>query len=77
MEIYPETALLPPGEKCEATVVHKQLQVGNVLILPNDCRRLLTAESESPTSSQQSRHQPHLKEELPLSGNQIVLPLSL
>jgi signal transduction histidine kinase len=74
--IYPETALLPPGEEATETTVHKQLQVGNVLILPNDRRRLLTAESVSSTSSQESEaSQPHLKEEYLFSGNQIVLPL--
>jgi signal transduction histidine kinase len=74
--IYPETALLLPGEESAETTVHKQLQVGNVLRLPNDRRRLLIAGSESPTSSQQSEaYQPHLKEEYLFSGNQIVLPL--
>ncbi|MEH2143440.1 GAF domain-containing sensor histidine kinase [Nostoc sp.] len=77
--IYPETALLPPGEETAEAIVHKQLQVGNVFILPNDHRRLLTAGAESPTSSQESERadasQPHLKEEYLLSGNQIVLPL--
>ncbi|QKQ76676.1 ATP-binding protein [Nostoc sp. TCL240-02] len=74
--IYPETALLPPGEEMAEATVHKQLQVGNVFILPNDRRRLLTAESESPSSSQESEaSQPHLKEEYLFSGNQIVLPL--
>ncbi|MEI1376324.1 ATP-binding protein [Nostoc sp. UHCC 0926] len=77
--IYPETALLPPGEETAEAIVHKQLQVGNVFILPNDHRRLLTAGSESPTTSRESERpeasQPHLKEEYLLSGNQIVLPL--
>ncbi|MFW9258819.1 ATP-binding protein [Nostoc sp. CALU 546] len=77
--IYPETALLPPGELTAEATVHKQLQVGNVFVLPNDQRKLLTAGSESPTSSQGSEipdaSQPHLKEEYLFSGNQIVLPL--
>ncbi|MGF2039267.1 MAG: GAF domain-containing sensor histidine kinase [Nostoc sp. CmiVER01] len=77
--IYPETALLPPGEEATEATVHKQLQVGNVLILPNQQRRLLTAGSESSTSSPESEipnaSQPHLKEEYLFSGNQIVLPL--
>ncbi|MDZ8224544.1 ATP-binding protein [Nostoc sp. ChiVER01] len=77
--IYPETALLPPGEEAAEATVHKQLQVGNVLILPNQQRRLLTAGSESSTSSPESEipnaSQPHLKEEYLFSGNQIVLPL--
>ncbi|ACC82407.1 ATP-binding protein [Nostoc punctiforme] len=74
--IYPETALLPPGDETAEATVHKELQVGNVFILPNDRRRLLTAGSESPTSSQESEaSQPHLKEEYLFSGNQIVLPL--
>ncbi|AUB38371.1 Signal transduction histidine kinase [Nostoc flagelliforme CCNUN1] len=77
--IYPETALLPAGEEIAEATVHKQLQVGNVFILPNQQRRLLTAGSESPTSSPESEipdaSQPHLKEEYLFSGNQIVLPL--
>ncbi|MFN6465379.1 MAG: ATP-binding protein [Nostoc sp. DedVER02] len=74
--IYPETALLPPGEEPTETTVHKQLQVGNVLILPNDRRRLLTSESVSSTTSPESEaSQPHLKEEYLFSGKQIVLPL--
>ena len=74
--IYPETALLPLGQETAEVTVHRQLQVGNVFILPNDQRRLLTAGSESPTSSQESEaSQPHLKEEYLFSGNQIVLPL--
>ncbi|MCC5657739.1 sensor histidine kinase [Nostoc sp. XA010] len=77
--IYPETALLPPGEEAAEATGHKQLQVGNVFILPNQQRRLLTAGSESPTSSPEPEipgaSQPHLKEEYLFSGNQIVLPL--
>ncbi len=77
--IYPETALLPPGEETAEATVHKQLQVGNVFVLPNRQRRLLTPGSESPTSSRESEipdaSQPHLKEEYLFSGNQIVLPL--
>lgn len=74
--IYPETALLPPGEETAEATAYKQLQVGNVFILPNQQTRLLTAGSESPTSSQEfEASQPHLKEEYLFSGNQIVLPL--
>ena len=74
--IYPETALLPLGQETAEVTVHRQLQVGNVFILPNDQRRLFTAGSESPTSSQEAEaSQPHLKEEYLFSGNQIVLPL--
>ncbi|MBW4423243.1 MAG: sensor histidine kinase [Nostoc desertorum CM1-VF14] len=74
--IYPETALLPPGEETAEATAYKQLQVGNMFILPNQQRRLLTAGSESPTSSQEfEASQPHLKEEYLFSGNQIVLPL--
>lgn len=77
--IYPETALLPPGEETAEATEHKQLQVGNVFILPNQQRRLLTAGSESSTSSPESEipdaSKPHLKEEYLFSGNQIVLPL--
>ncbi|MEH1845279.1 MAG: GAF domain-containing sensor histidine kinase [Nostoc sp.] len=77
--IYPETALLPPGEETAEATVNKQLQVGNVFVLPNHQTRLLTAGSESPTSSRESEipdaSQPHLKEEYLLSENQTVLPL--
>ncbi|MCC5606546.1 sensor histidine kinase [Nostoc sp. CHAB 5834] len=77
--IHPETALLPAGEEIAEATVHKQLQVGNVFILPNQQRRLLTAGSKSPTSSPESEipdaSGPHLKEEYLFSGNQIVLPL--
>ncbi|WP_375504689.1 ATP-binding protein [uncultured Nostoc sp.] len=76
--IYPETALLPPGEETAEATAHKQLQVGNVFILPNQQRRLLTAGSESSTSPESEipdASQPHLKEEYLFSGNQIVLPL--
>lgn len=77
--IYPETALLPAGEEIAEATGHKQLQVVNVFILPNQQRRLLTAGSESSTSSPESEipdaSQPHLKEEYLFSGNQIVLPL--
>jgi signal transduction histidine kinase len=74
--IYPETALLPPGEETAEATAYKQLQVGNVFRLPNQQTRLLTAGSESPTSSQEfEASQPHLKEEYLFSGNQIVLPL--
>ncbi|MBW4452622.1 MAG: sensor histidine kinase [Nostoc indistinguendum CM1-VF10] len=74
--IYPEIALLPPGEETAEATAYKQLQVGNVFILPNQQRRLLTAGLESPTSSQEfEASQPHLKEEYLFSGNQIVLPL--
>ncbi|MHC5722507.1 MAG: sensor histidine kinase, partial [Nostoc sp.] len=52
--IYPETALLPPGEETAEATVHKQLQVGNVFVLPHTQRRLLTPRSESPTSSRES-----------------------
>jgi signal transduction histidine kinase len=77
--IYPETTLLPPGDETAETTLHKQLQVGNVFVLPNHHQRLLTAGSESPTSSRESEvpdaSQADLKEEYLLSGNQTVLPL--
>ncbi|MDZ8185362.1 MAG: ATP-binding protein [Nostoc sp. ChiSLP02] len=75
--VYPETALLPPAE--DAATIPKQLQVGNLLVLPDRQQKLLTSGSESPTSSSDSgmpgTSQPHLQEEYLLSGNQIVLPL--
>jgi signal transduction histidine kinase len=77
--IYPETAFLPQGEETGEATTPKQLRVRNALVLPNQHQRLLTAGSESSTSSWQSEipdaSQPHLQEEYLLSGNQIVLPL--
>jgi signal transduction histidine kinase len=77
--IYPETAFLPQGEETAQATAPKQLRVRNALVLPNQHQRLLTAGSESSTSSWQSEipdaSQPHLQEEYLLSGNQIVLPL--
>ncbi|WP_138499875.1 ATP-binding protein [Nostoc sp. PA-18-2419] len=76
--IYPETALLPQAQETAQTTLPKKLKVGNTLVLPHH-QRLLTAGSESSTSSQESgipdASQPDLQEEYLLSGNQIVLPL--
>ncbi|MBW4556470.1 MAG: sensor histidine kinase [Trichormus sp. ATA11-4-KO1] len=71
--VYPETAVLQPGKEiAEATV-------GNVLVLPQQQGKLLTAGSEFPISAQETEtsdaEQPHLKDESRLSGHQIVLPL--
>jgi signal transduction histidine kinase len=77
--VYPETAVLRQGEETAELTLRKQLKVGNVLVLPNHQGRLLSAGSESPTSSREyeipNASQPHSREEYLLSGNQIVLPL--
>ncbi|WP_373530751.1 ATP-binding protein [Nostoc sp.] len=84
--ISPETALLPQGEETVEAMptagcayARQQIQIGSVLVLPSDQRRLLIAGSESPNSSPESEipdaSQPHQKEEHLLNGSQIVLPL--
>lgn len=77
--VYPETAILRHSEEPVSATAPKQLQVSNVLALPNHQRRLLISGSKSPSPSQESETkdstQPDLEEEYLLSGNQIVLPL--
>ncbi|WP_414561856.1 MULTISPECIES: sensor histidine kinase [unclassified Anabaena] len=66
--VYPETAVLQPGQEiAEATV-------GNILVLPQQQERLLTAGIESPIPSQE-KQTPDANEESHLGGHQIVLPL--
>ncbi|MBW4559979.1 MAG: GAF domain-containing sensor histidine kinase [Mojavia pulchra JT2-VF2] len=69
--IYPETAILPPGEDATEATGCRQLQVGNILALPQYPRKLLAPGSESSSSSQESG----MPEEYMLSSNQMVLPL--
>ncbi len=69
--VYPETAVLRQPEGIGEPTARKQLQIGNALALPQNQRKLLTAGSDSPTSSQQSG----TPEEYLLNGHQIVLPL--
>ncbi|MFK0735324.1 MAG: ATP-binding protein [Gloeotrichia echinulata GP01] len=69
--VYPETAILGQAEEAGSAIAPKQLQVGNVLALPQRQGKLLTVGSDSPTSSKEYG----TPEEYLLSGNQIVLPL--
>ncbi|MBH8555542.1 HAMP domain-containing histidine kinase [Nostocaceae cyanobacterium CENA357] len=77
--VYPETAVLQPGQEINEATARKQLQIGNVLLLPQQQGKLLTAGSESPSSSRETEipntEQPYLKDEYLFSQNQIVLPL--
>ncbi|MEA5505820.1 HAMP domain-containing sensor histidine kinase [Halotia wernerae UHCC 0503] len=77
--VYPETAVLQPGQEISQATARKQLQIGNVLLLPQQKGKLLTAGSESPSSSRETKipdtEQPYFKDEYLFSGNQIVLPL--
>jgi signal transduction histidine kinase len=70
--VYPETAGLPPGEENTEVTTRKQLQISNVLLLPKQQKRLLTAATESTVSSPEAEDFP---EDYLLSGHQIVLPL--
>ncbi|WP_042341367.1 ATP-binding protein [Calothrix sp. PCC 7507] len=69
--IYPETAVLKPGEELNEATARKQLDVRKILVLPQHQGKLLAAGTESSDSSQKSETQ----QEYLLSGNQIVLPL--
>ncbi len=69
--IYPETAILTPGEESNDATPCKQLDVRKILVLPQHQGKLLAAGLDSPDSSQKSATQ----QEYLLSGNQIVLPL--
>lgn len=70
--VYPETALLQPGEEFE------EITVGDVLIVPEQQSKLLQAETGSRISSGETKKadaEKPLKEESNLSGEQTVLPL--
>ncbi|GAX35764.1 GAF domain-containing sensor histidine kinase [Nodularia sp. NIES-3585] len=71
--VYPETAVLQPGEKMAGATV------ADVLVLPQQQGKLLTGGTGSPISSQETTkpdtEEPDLKEEYRLTGHQIVLPL--
>jgi signal transduction histidine kinase len=69
--IYPETAVLRPGEEPSEATAPKQFDVNNILVLPQHQRKLLRPGSESPAAAQEFEK----PEEYLLSGNQIVLPL--
>jgi signal transduction histidine kinase len=77
--VYPETGVLRHGDESAEGTVHKQIQTGNVLALPNHRRKLLTAGGLSSNSSQDSgkrnTDKSNFQEEYLLTGNQIVLPL--
>ncbi|MBW4644422.1 MAG: sensor histidine kinase [Goleter apudmare HA4340-LM2] len=69
--VYPDRAILMPGEEPTEATAPKQLDIKNILVLPQNQGKLLTAGLESPASSQESAK----PEEYLLSSNQIVLPL--
>ncbi|MCC5640380.1 GAF domain-containing sensor histidine kinase [Nostoc sp. CHAB 5844] len=77
--VYPETAGLPPGEENTEVKARKQLQISNILLLPKQQKRLLTAATEStasyPEVESTDTGQADFQEEYLLSGHQIVLPL--
>jgi len=70
--VYPETALLPPGEEVE------RITVGDVLIVPEQQGKLLQSGTGSRISAPETKKadgEKALKEESNLSGEQTVLPL--
>ncbi|MFN6566580.1 sensor histidine kinase [Dendronalium sp. ChiSLP03b] len=77
--VYPETAVLQPAQEITEATAGNQLQIGNVLVLPQQQEKLLTVGSESPAASRETEtpdtEQPNFKEEYLLSGHQMVLPL--
>ncbi|MBE9210399.1 GAF domain-containing sensor histidine kinase [Nostoc sp. LEGE 06077] len=77
--VYPETAGLPPGEENTEVKARKQLQISNILLLPKQQKRLLTAATESTAVSPEvdttDTEERDFQEEYLLSGHQIVLPL--
>lgn len=70
--VYPETAIILPGEEIIEATAHRQLQRGNVLALPQQQGRLLTP---APTTEADQGEESPLKEDLLLSGHQFVFPL--
>lgn len=70
--VYPETAVILPGEEIVLAAARKQLKVGNSLIIPHQQARLLTP---APTTESPHTEQRHLAEEFLLSRHQFVFPL--
>jgi signal transduction histidine kinase len=67
--VYPETALLQPGEEMA------QVTVADILLVPEQESKLLQAGQGSPISSEQKTKPLDFPEQSPLSGHKIVLPL--
>ncbi|AFY48038.1 histidine kinase [Nostoc sp. PCC 7524] len=70
--VYPETAVIMPGDEIIEATTRKQLQVGNVLMLPQPQGRLLTP---APSTEASEAEQQHFPEEFLLNGHQFVFPL--
>ncbi|WP_414574812.1 sensor histidine kinase [Anabaena sp. CCY 9402-a] len=70
--VYPETAVILPGEEIFEATASKQLQIGNLLALPQQQGNLLTP---APTTETPQTEQPQLEEDFLLSGYQFVFPL--
>ncbi|MEJ1935717.1 ATP-binding protein [Nostoc sp. NIES-2111] len=70
--VYPETAVILPGEEIAEVTARKQLQLGNVLLLPQQAENSLTVETAKKTP--QAEQSPYTDEYL-LDEHQIVLPL--
>lgn len=69
--VYPETAVLKPGEEATEAIALKRFDVNNILVLPQHQRKLLSPGSESPAAAQEFE----APKEYLLNSNQIVLPL--
>ncbi|QSJ15886.1 sensor histidine kinase [Nostoc sp. UHCC 0702] len=75
--VYPETAVLQPKEEITEATTGKQLQNGNVFVLPGQQGRLLTAGLVSSAGKTEASdgEQPNFPDEYLLSGHRIMLPL--
>ena len=71
--VYPETAVILPGEEIAEVTARKQLQVGDVLLLPQQEDNSLTVAPVKQTPEAQSSP---FGEEYLLDERQIVLPLA-
>ncbi|WP_066380567.1 MULTISPECIES: sensor histidine kinase KdpD [unclassified Anabaena] len=70
--VYPEAAVIMPGDEMLEATAQKQLHLGNVLMLPQQQGRLLTP---APTTETPQPEQPELQAEFLLNGHQFVCPL--
>jgi signal transduction histidine kinase len=70
--VYPETAIILPGEEIIEATTRRQLQRGNLLALPQQEGRLLAS---APTTETAQAEQSPLEEDFLLSGHQFVFPL--
>lgn len=71
--VYPETAVILPGEEIAEVTARKQLQVGDVLLLPQQEDNSLTVAPAKKTSEAESSP---FNDEYLLDERQIVLPLA-